>query len=396
MDRLAIKGGKPVRKTYLPYGRQWMDNEDIEEVIKVLKGDYITTGPKIREFEEKVAAYTGTKYAVAISNGTAALHAACFAADIRPGDEVITTPMTFAASANCILYCGAKPVFADIDPQTYNINPDDIKRKITSKTKAIIPVHYTGQPVDIDEINKIAKQYGLTVIADGAHALGAEYKGSIVGSQTDMMTLSFHPVKHITTGEGGMILTNSKDFYEKLKLFRTHGITRDENLLTKNEGPWYYEQQYLGYNYRMTDIQAALGISQMNKLNKFVELRRKYAQMYNDAFKDIEELIIPYQLPYTNSSWHIYVLQLRLEKLKVGRKEVYEALLKENIGVNVHYIPVYYHPYYQRLGYRKGLCPNAEHLYERIITLPLFPKMTEEDINDVIEAVKKVINYYKK
>jgi len=396
MGSLAIKGGKPVRKTYLPYGRQWIDDEDIEEVIKVLKGDYITTGPKIREFEEKVAAYTGTKYAVAISNGTAALHAACFAAGIGPGDEVITTPMTFAASANCILYCGAKPVFADIDPQTYNINPEDIKRKITSKTKAIIPVHYTGQPVDIDEINKIAKQYGLTVIADGAHALGAEYKGSIVGSQTDMMTLSFHPVKHITTGEGGMILTNSKDFYEKLKLFRTHGITRDENLLTKNEGPWYYEQQYLGYNYRMTDIQAALGISQMNKLNKFVELRRKYAQMYNDAFKDIEELIIPYQLPYTNSSWHIYVLQLRLEKLKVGRREVYEALLKENIGVNVHYIPVYYHPYYQRLGYRKGLCLNAEHLYERIITLPLFPKMTEEDVLDVINAINKVLKYYRK
>lgn len=396
MVRLAIEGGKPVRKTYLPYGRQWIDDEDVEEVIKVLKSDYITTGPKIREFEEKVAAYTGTKYAVAISNGTAALHAACFAVGIEPGDEVITTPMTFAASANCILYCGAKPVFADIDPQTYNINPEDIKRKITSKTKAIIPVHYTGQPVDIDEINKIAKQYGLTVIADGAHALGAEYKGSTVGSQTDMMTLSFHPVKHITTGEGGMILTNSKDLYEKLKLFRTHGITRDEKLLMKNEGPWYYEQHYLGYNYRMTDIQAVLGISQMNKLNKFLELRRKYAQMYNDAFKDVEELIIPYQLPYANSSWHIYVLQLRLEKLKVGRKEVYEALLKENIGVNVHYIPVYYHPYYQRLGYKKGLCPNAEHLYERIITLPLFPKMTEEDINDVIEAVKKVINYYKK
>lgn len=396
MDRLAIEGGKPVRKTYLPYGRQWIDDEDIEEVIETLKSDYITTGPKIREFEEKVAAYTGTKYAVAISNGTAALHAACFAAGIGYGDEVITTPMTFAASANCILYCGAKPVFADIDPQTYNIDPEDIKRKITSKTKAIIPVHYTGQPVDIDEINKIAKQYGLIVIEDGAHALGAEYKGKKVGSQSDMMTLSFHPVKHITTGEGGMVLTNSKDFYEKLKLFRAHGITRDENLLTKNEGPWYYEQQYLGYNYRMTDIQAALGISQMNKLNNFLELRRKYAQMYNDAFKDIEELIIPYQLPYTNSSWHIYVLQLRLEKLKVGRREVYEALLKENIGVNVHYIPIYYHPYYQRLGYKKGLCPNAEHLYERIITLPLFPKMTEEDINDVIEAVKKVINYYKK
>lgn len=396
MEELAINGGKPVRNTYLPYGRQWIDDEDIKEVINTLKSDYLTTGPKIKEFEEKVAAYTKTQYAVAIVNGTAALHAACFAAGIGPGDEVITTPITFAASANCILYCGAKPVFADIDPRTYNIDPEDIKRKITPKTKAIIPVHYTGQPVDIDEINKIAKQNNLIVIADGAHALGAEYKGNIVGPQTDMMTLSFHPVKHITTGEGGMILTTNKDYYEKLKLFRAHGITRDENLLTKNEGPWYYEQQYLGYNYRITDIQAALGISQMNKLDNFLKIRRKYAQMYNNAFKDIEELIIPYQLPYTNSSWHIYVLQLRLEKLKVGRREIYEALLKENIGVNVHYIPVYYHPYYKKLGYKKGLCPNAEHLYERIITLPLFPKMTEEDVHDVITAVKKVINYYKK
>lgn len=396
MEELAINGGKPVRNTYLPYGRQWIDNEDIKEVINTLKSDYLTTGPKIKEFEEKVAAYTKTQYAVAIANGTAALHAACFAAGIGPGDEVITTPITFAASANCILYCGAKPIFADIDPRTYNIDPEDIKRKITPKTKAIIPVHFTGQPVDIDEINKIAKQNTLIVIADGAHALGAEYKGSIVGPQTDMMTLSFHPVKHITTGEGGMILTNNKDYYEKLKLFRAHGITRDENLLTKNEGPWYYEQQHLGYNYRITDIQAALGISQMNKLDNFLKLRRKYAQMYNNEFKDMEELIIPYQLPYTNSSWHIYVLQLRLEKLKVGRKEIYEALLKENIGVNVHYIPVYYHPYYKKLGYKKGLCPNAEHLYERIITLPLFPKMTEEDVHDIITAVKKVITYYKK
>jgi UDP-4-amino-4,6-dideoxy-N-acetyl-beta-L-altrosamine transaminase len=396
LEELAINGGKPVRNTYLPYGRQWIDDEDIKEVINTLKSDYLTTGPKIKEFEEKVAAYTKTQYAVAIVNGTAALHAACFAAGIGPGDEVITTPITFAASANCILYCGAKPVFADIDPRTYNIDPEDIKRKITPKTKAIIPVHYTGQPVDIDEINKIAKQNNLIVIADGAHALGAEYKGSIVGPQTDMMTLSFHPVKHITTGEGGMILTTNKDYYEKLKLFRAHGITRDKNLITKNEGPWYYEQQYLGYNYRITDIQAALGISQMNKLDNFLKIRRKYAQMYNNAFKDIEELIIPYQLPYTNSSWHIYVLQLRLEKLKVGRREIYEALLKENIGVNVHYIPVYYHPYYKKLGYKKGLCPNAEHLYERIITLPLFPKMTEEDVHDVITAVKKVINYYKK
>jgi UDP-4-keto-6-deoxy-N-acetylglucosamine 4-aminotransferase len=396
MNELAIFGGKPVREKYLPYGHQWIDDEDIHIVVETLKSDYLTTGPKIEEIEKKVAQYTNVKYAVAISNGTAALHAACFAAGISPGDEVIVTPLTFAASANCILYCGGKPVFADIDKNTYNIDPEDIERLITDKTKAIIPVHFTGQPVDIDKINEIAKKYNLTVIADGAHALGAEYKGKIVGPQTDMMTLSFHPVKHITTGEGGMILTNDEKLYKRLKIFRSHGITKDKDEMQNYEGPWFYEQQYLGYNYRMTDIQAALGISQMNKLDKFLSLRRKYASMYNDAFSKMEEITIPYQLPYVNSSWHIYVLQLNLERLNATRKEIYEALERENIGVNVHYIPVYYHPYYKQLGYKRGICPNAEYIYQRIITLPLFPKMNENDVYDVIKAVKKVINHYKK
>lgn len=397
MNTLAINGGKPIRDIYLPYGQQWIDNDDIEEVIKVLKSDYLTTGPKVEELEKKVADYLGAKHAVAVSNGTAALHAACFVAGIKEGDEVITTPITFAASANCILYQGGTPVFADIDPITYNINPNYIEKKITDKTKAIIPVDFTGQPVDIDKIDDIAKKYDLMIIEDAAHSLGAEYKGRRIGSLVDMTTFSFHPVKHITTGEGGMITTNNKEIYEKLKLFRTHGITRDTEILhNKDEGPWYYEQLELGYNYRITDIQCALGISQLNKLDKFLKRRREIAEKYNKYLKDIDGIRIPQQAVFSNSSWHIYVIQLEIEKFKVGRKEIFEALKAENIGVNAHYIPVYYHPYYQNLGYKKGLCPNAEKLYERIITLPLYPKMSEGDVEDVVMALKKVLDYYRR
>lgn len=397
MTKLAINGGTPVRDTYLPYGQQWIEDDDIEEVVKVLKSDYLTTGPKIKEFEEKFGKYVGGKYAVAISNGTAALHGASFAAGIKEGDEVITTPITFAASANCILYQGGKPIFADIDSSTYNIDPKDIEKKISSKTKAIVPVDFTGQPVNIDEINAIAKKYNLIVIEDGAHSLGAEYKGKKTGSLVDMTTFSFHPVKHITTGEGGVITTNNKELYEKLKLFRTHGITRDKQILyNKNEGSWYYEQLELGYNYRITDIQCALGISQLNKIDKFLRRRREIAEKYNEYLKDIDGIVLPYQEEYIKSSWHLYVIQLELEKFKVGRREIFEALQAENIGVNVHYIPVYYHPYYQKLGYKKGLCPNAEKLYERIITIPLYPKMTDKDVKDVVEALDRVLKYYKR
>ncbi|WZL73748.1 UDP-4-amino-4,6-dideoxy-N-acetyl-beta-L-altrosamine transaminase [Clostridiaceae bacterium 35-E11] len=394
--KLAINGGVPVRNKLLPYGQQWIDEEDIHAVVSTLKSDYLTTGPKVKEFEEMVANYLGAKYAVAISNGTAALHAACFAAGITEGDEVITTPLTFAASANCVLYQGGKPVFADIDPITYNIDPVSIEKKITNRTKAIIPVDFTGQPVDMDKILEIAEKHNLIVIADAAHSLGAEYKGKNVGTLAHMTELSFHPVKHITTAEGGMIITDDKELYDRLQLFRTHGITRDEKLMTYNEGPWYYEQLELGYNYRITDVQCVLGISQMNKIDKFIHRRREIAQMYNEAFASLEEIKIPYQQEYTNSSWHLYVIQLDLEKLSVGRREIFEALKSENIGVNVHYIPTYYFPYYQKLGYKKGICPNVEWLYERIITLPLFPKMTDQDVEDVISAVYKVINYYKR
>lgn len=375
---------------YIPYGRQWIDEDDIKAVEEVLRSDYLTTGPKIAEFEQKLIEITGAKYAVAIANGTAALHAACFAAGISAGDEVITTPITFAASANAAFYCGGTPVFADIDSKTYNIDPDDIKRKITRKTKAIIPVHFTGQPCDMEPILKIAEKYGLTIIEDSAHAIGAVYKGQKIGSIADMTTFSFHPVKQITTGEGGAITTNDKQLYERMIMFRSHGITRNGDKMINNEGPWFYEQQSLGYNYRMTDIQAALGISQLGKLDMFIRKRKEYVKIYNNAFGGIEEVIIPEQLDGTESSWHLYIIQLKLERLKKGRKEIYEDLVKEGIGVNVHYIPVYYHPYYQKMGYKKGLCPKAEALYERIITLPLYPKMSRDDVEYVIEKVKKV------
>jgi perosamine synthetase len=387
---------EPIRDSYLPYGRQWIDDQDIKAVVEVLKGDYLTTGPYVSTFEQAVAQYVGAKYAVAFSNGTAALHGACFAAGISEGDEVITTPMTFAASANCVLYQGGTPIFADIDEKTYNIDPNKIEEKITDQTKAIIPVDFTGQPVDLDRILEIAKKYNLVVIEDAAHALGATYKGRKIGSISDMTMFSFHPVKHITSGEGGIITTNNKEYYEKLLQFRSHGITRNKEKLNEYHGPWYYEMQFLGYNYRMTDIQAALGTSQLKKIDKFVELRRKYVAMYNEAFKDMDEIITPFQHEDGESSWHLYIIRLKLDKLTASRREIFEALQQQNIGANVHYIPVHFQPYYQQLGYKKGICPNAEKLYEEMITLPLFPAMSEKDVNDVIKAVKRTIDYYRK
>lgn len=396
MDALAINGGKPVRDSYISYGKQTIDDKDIDMVIKVLKGDYLTTGPTVSEFEKKVANYVGAKYAVAVSNGTAALHMACYAAGIKSGDEVLVPAITFAASANCVLYCGGKPVFIDIDEKTYNMDIGKIEEKITSKTKAIIPVDFTGQSVDMDRILEIARKYNLVVIEDAAHALGSEYKGQKIGVKADMTEFSFHPVKPITTAEGGIIVTNDKNLYEKMLLFRTHGITRNEKFMNDNQGPWYYEQIDLGYNYRITDMQCALGISQMDKIDSFVKRRRDIVKKYNEAFGNLKEVIIPYEAEYSNSGWHIYVIALNLNELTVGRKEVFEALQKENIGVNVHYLPVYMHPYYKSIGYKEGICPIAEDLYNKMITLPLFPSMTDKDVEDVITAVNKVIDFYRK
>lgn len=396
MNKLALYGGRPIRDTYLEYGKQSIGVADIQAVVEVLAGDYLTTGPKVKFFEEQVAAYVGAKYAVAAANGTAALHMSCFAAGIQPGDEVIVSPITFAASANCVLYCGGRPVFADIDPITYNIDPKEIEKKITGKTKAIIPVDYAGQSVDMDRIMDIAARHHLTVIEDAAHALGSEYKGRKVGSQANLTVFSFHPVKPVTTGEGGLVTTNDEALYQRMLQFRTHGITRDDNKLLHKAGPWYYEQQLLGFNYRITDMQCALGISQMLRIDEFIERRREIVRRYNEAFRNLQEIVTPYEPAYSKSGYHLYVIRIKPEMLKADRKEIFEALRAENIGVNVHYIPVYYHPYYRDLGYEKGLCPEAEKLYEEIITLPLFPALTEQDIEDVIQAVYKVFAYYRR
>lgn len=370
----------------IPYGKQTIEQDDIQAVVDVLKSDFLTTGPKIAEFEQTVADYVGAKYAVAISNGTSALHAACFAAGIGPGDEVITTPLTFAASANCVLYCGGTPVFADVDPKTYNIDPEDIRRKITDRTKAIIAVHLAGQPCDMDAIHSIAREYGLIVIEDGAHALGSVYKGKKVGSMSDMTTFSFHPVKPITTGEGGMIVTDNEDFYKKMILFRSHGITRDDSMMTRNDGPWFYQQFDLGYNYRITDIQCALGCSQMKKLDRFLACRKEIVARYNEAFVDCDNIITPYQLSDTESGWHLYIVQVK----NCDRRQVFENMREKGIGVNVHYIPVYMHPYYQEHGYENVHCANAEEIYSHIISLPLYPGLTSEQQDYVIDTLKSL------
>jgi len=393
VEQLAIKGGRPVRSNILPYGHHWVDDDDIASVVEVLKSDWITQGPKVDEFERKVAEYCGAKYAVAVSSGTAALHAACSVAGISKGDEAITTPITFAATANAVVYCGGKPVFADIRDDTLNIDAVEIRRKLSPKTKAVLPVDLAGHPADLDEIKAVAEKRKLLVIEDASHALGAEYRGRKIGSLSDMTIFSFHPVKHVTTGEGGMVLTNNKEFYERLRIFRHHGIIKGNS----DKGSWYYEILEPGHNFRITDFQCALGISQLKKLDRFIERRRRIASRYNEAFSEMKEIITPMESADVKAAYHIYVIQIRTELLKVERKEVFEALKAENIGVNVHYVPLHLHPFYQReFGYKKGDYPKAERYYERAITLPIFPKMGDEDVQDVIEAVQKVIQYYRK
>lgn len=398
MEELAINGGSPVRREKIYYGKQWIDDDDIDAVNKVLRSDFITCGPKITELEKILSEYTGSRYAAAVSSGTAALHCACIAAGIGPGDEVITTPITFAASANCALYCGARPVFADINPNTYNIDPQSIIDKITDKTKAVIAVDFTGQAVPVDEIRKICDEHNLVFIEDAAHSIATKYKGQQVGSLADMTCFSFHPVKTITGGEGGAVLTNNQKYYEKLVLAHLHGITHDENLMegAPHEGPWYYEEISLGYNYRMTDFQAALIISQMNKLDMFVQRRKEIVNKYNDAFKNIPEIIIQDEIKESDTCRHLYIIRLDLDKLTCTRREFFDAMAAENVQCQIHYVPVYWFPYYQHMGYEKGICPNAEEVYKGIMSIPLYPKMSDQDVDDVIHAVKKVVAYYKK
>lgn len=392
---LAIEGGDPVRSTVLPYGRQWVDDDDISAVVDVLRSDWLTTGPKVSEFEEAFADYVGAKHAVAVSSGTAALHAAAFACGLREGDEVITTPLTFAASANCVLYQQGTPVFADVRPDTLNLDPEKVREKITSRTKALIPVDYTGQPADMDEMNAIAADHGLMVIEDASHAPGAQYKGRRVGTLADMTVFSLHPVKHLTTGEGGVITTDDPRLAQQLRLFRNHGLSSDAKE-RQEKGVFVYEMVELGYNYRLTDIQCALGLSQLAKVDRWLERRREIAAQYSEVLGALPELELPAVRPDCQPAWHLFVILLNLEKLRVGRTEVFQALRAENIGVNVHYVPVPWHPYYRDLGYERGNWPVAEGAYERILSLPMFPTIDDKDIDDVIEALKKVVDAYRK
>lgn len=389
----------------IPYSHQSIDSEDIKEVVKVLKSGWITQGLKIKEFEAALCKYTGAKYAVVVSSGTAALHIACLTAGIKKGDEVITSPITFVASANCVLYCRGKPVFADIREDTINIDPEEIEKKVTKNTKAIIPVHFAGHPCDLKEIHKIAKENRLIIIEDAAHALGAEYKGSKIGSckYSDMTIFSFHPVKSITTGEGGAITTNNKEFYEKLLMLRTHGITKAPNKSingklaftqyairnTHNANPWYYEMQQLGFNYRISDIHCALGISQLKKLNKFIRRRREIMKIYNGVFENNDFFDLPVEKNYVKSAWHLYPIRLK-DEYKNKKRIIFQELRKQKLWVQVHYIPVYWQPYYQELGYRKEICSNAEDFYQREISIPLYPSMSDEDVEYVIDTILKV------
>lgn len=397
MNKPAICGGTPVRSTKIQYGHQYIDEADIQAVVEVLRSDYLTCGPKIGELEDKLCEITGAAYAVVCSNGTAALHMACQAAGVTQGDEVITTPITFAASANCALYCGGIPVFADINEETYNIDPAQVEALTTEKTKAVVAVDFTGQSVELDRLLAHCRKNKLVLIEDGAHVIGTGYRGKKNGSIADMTTLSFHPVKTVTGGEGGAVLTNDEAYYKKLLLYRAHGITRDSTQMEHEpEGDWYYEQIALGMNYRMTDMQAALVISQLDKLPLFSKRRKEIVKAYDEAFLKLPQLFVQKEIPESDTTRHLYILRIIPEQLRINRKQFFDALKAENICCNVHYIPTYYFPYYEKLGYKKGICPKAEKLYEEIISLPLYYGMTNQDVEDVIQAVSKIVDYYKK
>ncbi len=397
MEKPAAAGGRPVRDGKLFYGHQYIDDADIAAVEKVLRSDFLTCGPEIGKLEDRLCRLTGAKHAIVVSNGTAALHMACQAAGVTAGDEVITTPITFAASANCALYCGAKPVFADIDKATYNIDPADVARKITARTKAVVAVDFTGQAADLDPLLSLCHEKGMILIEDAAHSVGTYYNGRPVGSIADITTFSFHPVKTVTGGEGGAVLTNDDALYTKLKLFHTHGITREAALLEHpSDGGWYYEQIALGMNYRMTDMQAALINSQLDKLDAFRSRRKAIVKRYDEAFRKIPEVVVQEEIAQSDTTRHLYILRIRPQRLTIDRRQFFDAMAAENICCNVHYIPVYYHPYYERLGYKKGLCPRAEKLYAEMMSLPLYYAMSDQDVEDVIAAVRKICAYYRR
>ena len=378
--------------SFIPYGKQWVDEEDIQAVVDVLRSDWLTTGPKVPEFEQAVADYVGAKYAVAVSSGTAALHAAMHAIGVGPGDEVILPPMTFVATANCVVFQGATPVFADVDPDTLLINPAEVESKITGRTKAIIAVDYAGQPCDYNALRNIAERHGLVLVADACHSIGAQFNGRNVGTLADLSVFSFHPVKHITTGEGGMVVTDETKFAEKMRRFRNHGITSDHHQ-RRSQGSWFYEMVDLGYNYRISDFQCALGKSQLDKLPGWIKRRREIARYYDEAFAEIPAIKSLSVKPDVYHAYHLYVCQIDSTKLNIDRDAIFKKLHAKGIGVNVHYIPVHLHPFYRNcFATKSGLCTVAEAAYPRLLSLPMFPEMTDQDINIVISSIKKVLN----
>jgi len=394
VDMLAIHGGKPVREKFLPYGRQSLEDEDINAVVEVLRSDWLTTGPKVDEFEERFADCVAAKHAISFSSGTAALHGAAFAAGLKSGDEAITTPMTFCATANCIVYQGATPVFADVCPDTLNIDPKLVAKKISGRSRAIIAVDYAGHPAELEALRSLADRHRLILIEDACHALGAEYRGRRIGGIADMTLFSFHPVKHLTTGEGGMVTSDDSRIAETLRRFRNHGIS-SEARQRQESGQWFYEMVLLGFNFRLTDIACGLGISQLSRLEMNLARRREIAARYSRAFRQLPGVEIPSVREDADPAWHLYPIRLRLEMLSAGRGEIFRALRAENLGVNVHYIPVHLHPYYrERFGTAAGQHPIAEDAYERLISLPMFHAMSERDIEDVIAAVSKVCEAY--
>jgi perosamine synthetase len=393
-NRLAIEGGAPVRPEMLPYGRQWVDTDDVAAVVAVLQSDWLTTGPKVAEFEAAFAGQVDAAHAVAVSSGTAALHTAVAAAGIRPGDEVIVPPLTFAASANCVRYQGGTVVFVDVRRDTLTLDPALVERAVTPRTRAIVTVDYAGQPSDLDDLLAIAARHELLVIEDACHALGATYRTKAVGGLAHLTAFSLHPVKHITAGEGGVVATNDAALAHRMRVFRNHGITSDHRQ-REAVGSWAYEMEELGWNYRLTDFQCALALSQLRKLPGWIGRRREIAARYTAALATCLEVETPYVDGDKASAWHLYPLRVRPERLRVGRAEVFRALRAENIGVNVHYVPVPWHPYYRRLGYVRGQWPVAEEAYERLLSLPLFPAMRDADVEDVVEAVRRVVTAYR-
>lgn len=386
-----------MRKKFLLFHQPSIDKKEIKEVLDTLKSGWITTGPKVKIFEQKFAKFIGAKYAVAVNSCTAAMHLALAAIGLKKGDEVIVPTMTFAATAEVVRYFDARPVLVDVEPDTLLIDPGEIEKKITKKTKAIIPVHYGGQACDIDKILKIARQYKLKVIWDAAHSLPTKYKGKLVGTFPDITCFSFYATKTITTGEGGMITTDNKKLAEKMRVLSLHGISKDAWKRYTTAGSWYYEIIYPGFKYNLTDIAASMGLAQLKKSTLFLQKRRKIANLYNLAFKNLPEIKTPTTKKYSTHCWHLYVIQLNLGKLKINRDQFIEKIKKRNIGVSVHFIPLHIHPYYRKkYGYKAKDLPNAYAAYKRIISLPIYPKMTQKDIQDVIWTIKDIINKFRK